>query len=51
MSVANVRVLVVEDDPHLAAGVSENLRAEGYEVRAPPTASRRSPGSAQTAAG
>jgi two-component system, OmpR family, alkaline phosphatase synthesis response regulator PhoP len=27
-----VQVLVVEDDPHLAAGVSENLRAEGYEV-------------------
>ena len=26
------RVLVVEDDPHLAAGVSENLRAEGYQV-------------------
>jgi two-component system, OmpR family, alkaline phosphatase synthesis response regulator PhoP len=26
------RVLVVEDDPHLAAGVMENLRAEGYEV-------------------
>ena len=26
------RVLVVEDDPHLAAGVVENLRAEGYEV-------------------
>ena len=25
-------VLVVEDDPHLAAGVIENLRAEGYEV-------------------
>ena len=25
-------VLVVEDDPHLAAGVAENLRAEGYEV-------------------
>src|SRR5262249_53598688 len=25
-------VLVVEDDPHLAAGVMENLRAEGYEV-------------------
>jgi len=25
-------VLVVEDDPHLAAGVVENLRAEGYEV-------------------
>ncbi len=25
-------VLVVEDDPHLAAGVTENLRAEGYEV-------------------
>ena len=32
MSAATVRVLVVEDDPHLAAGVSENLRAEGYEV-------------------
>jgi two-component system, OmpR family, alkaline phosphatase synthesis response regulator PhoP len=27
------RVLVVEDDPHLAAGVVENLSAEGYEVR------------------
>ena len=26
------RVLVVEDDPHLAAGVVENLRAEGYDV-------------------
>jgi two-component system alkaline phosphatase synthesis response regulator PhoP len=26
------QVLVVEDDPHLAAGVHENLRAEGYEV-------------------
>jgi two-component system, OmpR family, alkaline phosphatase synthesis response regulator PhoP len=26
------RVLVVEDEPHLAAGVVENLRAEGYEV-------------------
>ncbi len=25
-------MLVVEDDPHLAAGVVENLRAEGYEV-------------------
>jgi len=28
------RVLVVEDEPHLAAGVVENLRAEGYEVDA-----------------
>jgi two-component system, OmpR family, alkaline phosphatase synthesis response regulator PhoP len=28
------RILVVEDDPHLAAGVAENLRAEGYEVDA-----------------
>jgi two-component system alkaline phosphatase synthesis response regulator PhoP len=27
-------VLVVEDDPHLAAGVMENLRAEGYAVTA-----------------
>jgi two-component system alkaline phosphatase synthesis response regulator PhoP len=26
------RILVVEDDPHLGAGVVENLRAEGYEV-------------------
>lgn len=25
-------VLVVEDDPHLAAGLAENLRAEGYLV-------------------
>ena len=31
---AGNRVLVVEDDPHLAAGVIENLRAEGYEVAA-----------------
>src|SRR5207237_904591 len=29
---ADTRVLVVEDDPHLGAGVMENLRAEGYEV-------------------
>ncbi len=28
------RILVVEDDPHLAAGVIENLRAESYEVSA-----------------
>jgi len=28
------QVLVVEDDPHLAAGLMENLRAEGYEVAA-----------------
>jgi two-component system, OmpR family, alkaline phosphatase synthesis response regulator PhoP len=28
----SARVLVVEDDPHLAAGVMENLRAEGYET-------------------
>ncbi|HEY6484061.1 MAG TPA: response regulator transcription factor [Steroidobacteraceae bacterium] len=28
------RILVVEDDPHLAAGVVENLRAEGYVVEA-----------------
>jgi len=37
MSAASERpsqVLVVEDDPHLAAGVRENLRAEGYEVSA-----------------
>jgi two-component system alkaline phosphatase synthesis response regulator PhoP len=25
-------ILVVEDDPHLASGIVENLRAEGYEV-------------------
>jgi two-component system, OmpR family, alkaline phosphatase synthesis response regulator PhoP len=29
---AATHVLVVEDDPHLAAGVMENLRAEGYDV-------------------
>ncbi|HZO23766.1 MAG TPA: response regulator transcription factor [Steroidobacteraceae bacterium] len=29
---AQNRILVVEDDPHLAAGVAENLRAEGYDV-------------------
>ena len=28
------RILVVEDDPHLGAGVVENLRAEGYGVEA-----------------
>ena len=27
-----VSILLVEDDPHLAAGVAENLRAEGYAV-------------------
>jgi two-component system, OmpR family, alkaline phosphatase synthesis response regulator PhoP len=32
MTAAPASVLVVEDDPHLAAGVSENLRAEGYQV-------------------
>ena len=32
MSEAGYRVLVVEDDPHLAAGVAENLRAEGFSV-------------------
>lgn len=31
-AVQAAHVLVVEDDPHLAAGVIENLRAEGYEV-------------------
>jgi two-component system alkaline phosphatase synthesis response regulator PhoP len=30
------QVLVVEDDPHLAAGVAENLRAEGYQVSTAP---------------
>ncbi len=30
------QVLVVEDDPHLAAGVVENLRAEGYPVHSSP---------------
>jgi two-component system, OmpR family, alkaline phosphatase synthesis response regulator PhoP len=34
MSGAAPGILVVEDDPHLAAGVIENLRAEGYEVNA-----------------
>jgi len=30
------RTLVVEDDPHLAAGLAENLRAEGYAVDTAP---------------
>ena len=33
---APVHVLVVEDDANLAAGVMENLRAEGYEVSLAP---------------
>ena len=32
----SAQVLVVEDDPHLAAGVVENLRAEGYAVSVAP---------------
>jgi len=32
VNAAAARILVVEDDPHLAAGVIENLRAEGYQV-------------------
>src|SRR5579862_9053624 len=32
MNAAAARVLVVEDNAHRAAGVMENLRAEGYEV-------------------
>ena len=36
MSTASAQVLVVEDDPHLAAGVMENLRAEGYGVSVAP---------------
>jgi two-component system alkaline phosphatase synthesis response regulator PhoP len=36
VSGASGPVLVVEDDPHLAAGVMENLRAEGYEVSVAP---------------
>ena len=32
MNASSYRVLVVEDDPHLAAGVVENLRAEGLHV-------------------
>ena len=29
---SDFRVLLVEDDPHLGAGLAENLRAEGYTV-------------------
>ena len=32
MNAPAYHVMVVEDDPHLAAGVVENLRAEGYAV-------------------
>ena len=34
MSARPQRILVVEDDPHLAAGLVENLRAEGFAVDA-----------------
>jgi two-component system, OmpR family, alkaline phosphatase synthesis response regulator PhoP len=37
---AAVQVLVVEDDPHLAAGVVENLRAEGYQASIAPDGER-----------
>jgi two-component system alkaline phosphatase synthesis response regulator PhoP len=30
--VSTYRILVVEDDPHLSAGLAENLRAEGFTV-------------------
>ena len=33
-SQSTTQILVVEDDPHLAAGLAENLRAEGYVVHA-----------------
>jgi DNA-binding response OmpR family regulator len=33
MSPQPARILVVEDEPHLAQGISDNLEAEGYEVR------------------
>ena len=36
MTGASAQVLVVEDDAHLAAGVMENLRAEGYAVSVAP---------------
>jgi len=32
VSAPSYRVLVVEDDPQLAAGLAENLRAEGFDV-------------------
>jgi DNA-binding response OmpR family regulator len=32
------RILLVEDDPHLALGLEFNLRAEGYEVKTCPDA-------------
>lgn len=32
MTTSNRSVLVVEDEAHLAAGISENLQAEGHEV-------------------
>ncbi len=32
MSDSGYRILVVEDDPHLAAGLAENLREEGFRV-------------------
>ncbi len=32
MTGPSARILVVEDDPHLAAGLAENLREEGFSV-------------------
>ncbi len=32
MTGSGARILVVEDDPNLGAGIAENLRAEGYTV-------------------
>ena len=32
MNRAHARILVVDDEEHLAAGIRENLQAEGYET-------------------
>jgi len=40
VSEPSYRILVVEDDPALAAGVAENLRAEGFAVETVPDGDR-----------
>ena len=42
MSDDSPRVLVVDDEEHLALGIAENLAAEGYETeRLPSTGAKR----------
>ena len=44
------RILIVEDEQHIADGLRFNLEAEGHEVASPATASGRSSGCSTSAA-